>query len=82
MSWDEEYQVELDKGSKFLVNNTYSRTLFYRHPINTDTFYGPPQCPYLWKRKCYLGVISISLMKVVQSPNELVWIEIEWNSHD
>ena len=47
MSWDEEYQVELDKGSKFLVNNTHSRTLFYRHllqfyrHINTDTFYGP-----------------------------------------
>lgn len=47
MSWDEEYQVELDKGSKFLVNNTYSRALLYRHllqfyrqPINTDAFYG------------------------------------------
>ena len=55
MSWDEEYQVELDKGSKFLVNNTYSRTLFYRHllqfyrhPINTDTFYGP-----LWSVHIY-----------------------------
>lgn len=80
MSWDEEYQVVLDKGSKFLVNNTYSRTLLYRHllqfyrqPINTDAFYGPYSVHIiLWKRKCYLGVISISLMKVVQSPNELV----------
>ena len=39
MSWDEEYQVELDKGSKFLVNNTYSRPLFYRHLLQ---FYRHP----------------------------------------